>query len=91
MVASLLNTISFTFPFLGNLVFGLGGTQALSLPMMISLRRFTILMVMAAELVLFGTRPSKFVLAAVGMMVGGALVAASNDLAFNLKVQWCSM
>lgn len=40
--------------FLGNLLFGLGAMQFLSLPIFISLRRFTIAMTMAAEVFILG-------------------------------------
>jgi len=40
--------------FLGNLLFGLGGMQFLSLPIFIALRRFTIVMTLAAEVAVLG-------------------------------------
>lgn len=70
--------------FLGNMMFGLGGTQALSLPMFAALRRFSILMTMLLEMKLLGTRPSFAIQVSVYMMIGGALLAASDDLSFNL-------
>lgn len=71
--------------YLGNAVFGLGGTQALSLPMFAALRRFSILMTMFLEYYLLKTRPSTAVQLSVFSMVGGALLAASDDLSFNLE------
>ncbi|XP_055614231.1 uncharacterized protein LOC129760596 [Uranotaenia lowii] len=70
--------------YLGNMMFGLGGTQALSLPMFAALRRFSILMTMILELRILGIRPTTAVQVSVYAMVGGALLAASDDLSFNL-------
>ena len=70
--------------YLGNMMFGLGGTQALSLPMFAALRRFSILMTMILELKILGIRPTTAVQISVWCMVGGALLAASDDLTFNL-------
>ncbi|XP_065081167.1 UDP-sugar transporter UST74c [Ochlerotatus camptorhynchus] len=70
--------------YLGNMMFGLGGTQALSLPMFAALRRFSILMTMILELRILGIRPTTTVQVSVYSMVGGALLAASDDLSFNL-------
>lgn len=70
--------------YLGNMMFGLGGTQALSLPMFAALRRFSILMTMILELRILGIRPTTAVQISVYSMVGGALLAASDDLSFNL-------
>ncbi len=67
-------------------MFGLGGTQILSLPMMIVLRRFTILMTMIGEFYLLNVKSDIKVQVSVYLMILGALIAASNDLAFNLKV-----
>lgn len=71
--------------YLGNMMFGLGGTQALSLPMFAALRRFSILMTMLLELKILGVRPSFAVQVSVYAMIGGALLAASNDLSFNME------
>ena len=86
--------------YLGNLVFGLGSTQVLSLPMMTVLRRFSILMTLLGlsvffvikklgsfigEYLILKTRSSLPVCASVFLMILGAIVAASNDLAFSLK------
>jgi solute carrier family 35 len=70
--------------YLGNMIFGLGGTKALSLPMFAALRRFSILMTMFLEFYVLKIRPTTAVQVAVYGMVGGSLLAASDDLSFNL-------
>lgn len=83
-----LNTFGKIWPlpliYVGNMLFGLGGTKELSLPMFTALRRFSILMTMIAELYILGIRPGLSVQFSVYMMIFGAVIAASNDLAFNL-------
>ncbi|GLV32041.1 fringe connection [Carabus blaptoides fortunei] len=71
--------------YIGNMLFGLGGTKELSLPMFTALRRFSILMTMIAELYILGVRPSFSVQFSVYTMIIGAVIAASNDMAFNLQ------
>lgn len=71
--------------YIGNMIFGLGGTKELSLPMFTALRRFSILITMILELYILGVRPSFSVQFSVYMMIGGAVLAASNDLGFNLQ------
>ena len=67
------------------MVFGLGGTKALSLPMLTVLRRFSILMTMVGEYLLLDIKPAFNVKLAVFLMIFGAVIAAVNDLAFNLQ------
>ncbi|EEB17929.1 UDP-sugar transporter, putative [Pediculus humanus corporis] len=69
----------------GNMVFGLGGTKELSLPMFTALRRFSILMTMISEFYILNIKPKLSVQFAVYLMITGALIAASNDLAFNFE------
>jgi len=83
------NTLSSIWPlplfYVGNMVFGLGGTKALSLPMLTVLRRFSILMTMVGEWVMLDIRAPQNVRICVFLMIFGAVVAAVNDLAFNFQ------
>ena len=72
--------------YLGNMLFGLGGTKELSLPMMTVLRRFSILMTMVGEFYILKVNPDIKVQLSVYLMIFGAIIAACNDLAFSLKV-----
>lgn len=71
--------------YIGNMIFGLGGTKELSLPMMTVLRRFSILMTMIGEFYILGKKPRIAVQLSVYTMILGAFIAASNDLAFSIK------
>jgi len=70
--------------FIGNMLFGLGGTQSLSLPMLTVLRRGSILFTMIAEYFVLGVKANVPVQLSVYLMIFGAAVAASNDLSFHL-------
>lgn len=76
----------FPLPFFhfGNMASGLGGTQALSLPMFTAIRRFSILFTMILEYKILHIKPSTAVQVSVWCMIGGAILAASDDLSFSL-------
>jgi len=66
-----------------NVATALVGTAGLSVPMFIALRRFTLALTMAMERVMLGKVHSRVAVAAVGLMIGGAALAAANDLNFS--------
>lgn len=68
----------------GNMMFGLGATQALPLPMFTAIRRVSILITMLLECRILGVRPSFAVKLSVWSMIVGALIAAWDDLSFTL-------
>ena len=70
--------------YIGNMVYGLAGTQYLSLPMLTVLRRASILFTMIAEYFVLGVKAPKAVELSVYLMIFGAAVAAANDLSFHL-------
>ena len=71
--------------FLADVLMGLFATGSLSLPMFTVLRRFSIPTTMLLERFVGQSRPSAIVQASVWGMVGGAVVAAYDDLAFSLQ------
>jgi solute carrier family 35 protein len=70
--------------YLLNILTGLSATQNLSLPMMVLLRRASILMTMLLEKWMLNSNPSTTVQISVGFMLVGAMVAALGDLSFNM-------
>ena len=69
--------------FLANVVFGLGGTGSLNLPMFTALRRFSILFTLIGEYYILKKASNQMILFSVFLMVGGALIAAFNDLSYD--------
>lgn len=69
----------------GNMITGLGGTQAMPLPMFTAIRRFAILLTMLLEFKILGVKPSAAVQVSVWCMIGGAILAASDDLSFSIE------
>ncbi|CAF2032973.1 unnamed protein product [Rotaria magnacalcarata] len=69
--------------FFGNLLFGLAGTQAVSLPMFTVLRRFSIWLTMIGEQIILMQSQSLIAQVSVYIMLIGAMIAASDDLSFS--------
>lgn len=70
---------------IGNMMTGLGATQSMPLPMFTALRRFAILVTMLLEYKILGVSPPMAVQMSVWCMIGGALLAAADDLTFSIE------
>jgi solute carrier family 35 protein len=66
-----------------NVIFGLIGTGGLNVPMFIALRRFTLLFTILLERFWLKKQHDWPTLSAMGIMIGGALVAAATDMSYN--------
>jgi solute carrier family 35 protein len=66
-----------------NVTFGLVGTGGLNVPMFIALRRFTLLFTILLERFWLKKQHDWPTLSAMGVMIGGALIAAATDLTYN--------
>lgn len=69
--------------FLLNAVFGLAGTQAISIPMFAVLRRSNLLLTMVGEYWLLNYVYSRKIKLSIAVILGGSLLAACDDLAFD--------
>lgn len=70
--------------YIANLIFGLGSTQKLSIPMFTVLRRFTLIFVSVGQVWLLNKYESFQVNFTLVLMILGAFVAAVDDLAFDV-------
>ncbi|KAL5487374.1 hypothetical protein EMCRGX_G019967 [Ephydatia muelleri] len=69
--------------YLLNLMFGLGSTQRLNLPMFTVLRRFTLIFVSVGQVIILKKKERFPVQLTLAVMVVGAIVAALNDITYD--------
>lgn len=70
--------------FVSNVAFGFFGLQALTVSMFVSLRRLSILTILAVEVWLLRVVPSRTTLVACTIIVIGVIVASMHDIMFDL-------
>jgi solute carrier family 35 protein len=68
-----------------NIFFGISSAGALNVAMFTALRRVSIFMTMVAQYIFLKTEIRKPVFWSVVVMIGGSVVAAANDLTFDLR------
>ena len=67
-----------------NVACGLIGTKLVSIPMFTVLRRVSIPLTLLAEVYILSMPTTRAIVAAVALLMCGSLIAAANDLSFNL-------
>ena len=67
-----------------NMVSGLSATKSLNIPMFVLLRRFSIAMTLALEFAVLKKSSTRVIVASVGIMLVGALIAAADDVTVDM-------
>ncbi|KAL0552732.1 hypothetical protein IC582_011857 [Cucumis melo] len=80
---TLVKTLPLALSYLFYMVVTMESVRGINLPMYTTLRRTTVAFTMIAEYLLTGQTHSPFVVASVGMIILGAVVAGSRDLSFD--------
>ncbi|KAA0063526.1 UDP-sugar transporter sqv-7-like isoform X2 [Cucumis melo var. makuwa] len=80
---TLVKTLPLALSYLFYMVVTMESVRGINVPMYTTLRRTTVAFTMIAEYLLTGQTHSPFVVASVGMIILGAVVAGSRDLSFD--------
>ncbi|XP_023547093.1 nucleotide-sugar uncharacterized transporter 3-like [Cucurbita pepo subsp. pepo] len=81
---TLVQTLPLAISYLLYMLVTMESVRGINVPMYTTLRRTTVAFTMIAEYVLTGQTHSSFVVASVGMIILGAIVAGAGDLSFDI-------
>ncbi|XP_022999280.1 nucleotide-sugar uncharacterized transporter 3-like [Cucurbita maxima] len=81
---TLVQTLPLAISYLLYMLVTMESVRGINVPMYTTLRRTTVVFTMIAEYVLTGQTHSSFIVASVGMIILGAIVAGAGDLSFDI-------